>query len=687
MFSREKEQAAAATTTETGRDPCCGTGRLAHRTASAAQIFFSDGPFGINTSAHRAGNTLTTAFPCGANLAASFDPALVARVAAAIAAEAHAVGANLVLGPAVDIVRHPNAGQAWAGFGEDPFLAGRIAVAYVRGIHSARFGRESGAAVVGSCLKHFVCYNQETERHRYNAVVSERALREIYLAPFEAAVREAAPDAVMSSYNSVNGLPMSENTHLLRDILRGEWGFSGVVCSDWGGCSDLGAALHAGLSIKMPGPAREREVENLRKVPQRIIEQAAKTVEECAAKLVPCSHAMPKANVRLPEHRSVAEDAALGSFVLLKNEHSTLPIELDAQRHQTLLLCGQNARHFRFCGPGSSGVDCSEVSAPIFALQSRIPATTELIDAVTDPSLLEKGVPSCDVAVVFAGAPSSKDDVSWRPSTLRYEGESCDRTSLSLPSGQDELLARVSAVARRTVVILNVGAPVSMPWLESVDSVLWVGYPGMRAASALVSVLVGDVSPSGKLPITFPRQIEDCPGFSSFPFDRRGRSTEHTVTYNEGVFVGYRHYDHCGIAPLFCFGHGLSYTRFEYSNICTNAVVVSSSMLAAGAKVSVSFQVENSGDRLGSEVAQLYVTPPATTHQERPPLALRAFAKVTLGVGEKKPIEFELGFRDFAMWKALGDDKERWAIDPGIHVLSAAASSRDVRLHIEITLI
>eukprot|EP00727_Mastigamoeba_balamuthi_P005492 m51a1_g1562 putative multidrug resistance protein 1-like (3087) ;mRNA; r:38021-50690 len=574
--------------------------RRAAAAASGQQLFMTDGPYGVNTASHRRSRqTLATAFPSGFNTAATWDTELSRRLGRAVAQEVRAVGANVILGPCVDIVRHPLAGRAWEALSEDPLLTSRLAVAYIDGAHDER---DRDGRRVGVCLKHFACYNQETRRHDYDARVSERALREVHLPAFEACVREADPEAVMTSYNFVNGQHASCNAHLVRDVLRGEWGFAGVVVSDWGGCPELGPALEAGLSLKMPGPVRERELESIARAQQSALRRASEEVSRCAAKLVPCSHSDPPISVRSAERRALAEEIAAESFVLLKNDGSALPIRLDGT--DSILLCGPNLLGFRFCGPGSVAIDCSDASAPAHTLLDRIPSSVEVLDASQDPSLLDTA--SAQTAIVFVGAPASAgEDLFWRPTESRYEGESCDRQSLALPADQDQLIVKASQKAARTIVVINCGGPVAMPWLPLVSSVLFVGYPGCRAASAICSVLFGDTNPCGKTPVTFPRRIEDTPAATTFPFSP-GRNPTCRVDYSEGVHVGYSHYAAANIEPLFCFGHGLSYTSFDYSDVEVRPARLSVSDLQHGAVVQVSFLVSNTGCLFGKEVAQVF---------------------------------------------------------------------------------
>ncbi len=505
-----------------------------------APMKLTDGPRGVGFH-----STLRrcTAFPTGIALAASWDPDLGREFGEALALEARSVGAQVVLGPAVNICRTPLNGRTFEYFSEDPELNSRLTVAVIKGIQSTG---------VAACVKHYAANNQETNRMRNSSRVSERALREIYLPAFEAAVREADVWAVMAAYNAVNGVAACEHRPLLHDILRQEYGFTGFVVSDWFAVrrTTSGAScLKAGLDLEMPGRGSRYRLSRLKKE----FAAGAFTLEELEHRLrnllriwlrTSADAGHPTGRRNTPQHQQLARRMAVQGITLLKNAGGLLP--LDSKRIRRLAVLGPRAGK-RNCRPlygGSAGVWSPYEVTPMQGLREMLGASCEI---VSDPV-------GADAAVVFVG-------LGHR---LGGDSEAGDRKSLALPAEQDALVREALAKNANTVVVLVTGSPVAMPWVDDVPAIVMAWYPGMEGGRAIADVLFGAVNPGGKLPVTFPRALADSPAHSDprcFPGDKK------EVRYDEDIFVGYRHFDREAIEPLFPFGHGLSYTSFEYSQL------------------------------------------------------------------------------------------------------------------------
>jgi beta-glucosidase len=607
----------------------------------------TDGPRGVAWHSARGRHT---AFPSGIALAASWDPALARDFGRALGAETRRAGRQMILGPAVNICRTPLNGRTFEYFTEDPALNRSLAVAVVQGI------QEQGVA---ACIKHYAANNQETRRMKNSSEVSERALREIYLPAFEGAVRDADAWSVMAAYNAVNGIPACEHSDLLTTKLHDEWGFRGVVVSDWFAArrtSSSGACVHAGLGLEMPGKGSRYRPRALREAFARNEFTAAQLDHNLAGLLRVmlltghldegryASPVVPNA----PDSRQVARRMAAEGMVLLKNDNATLPLNEDKLRRIAVLGPKADRRNCLPLWGGSSGVWPPGEVTPLAGLHQRL---GDRVEIVREPR-------GADVVLLFLG-------LSHRPGS---DSEVMDRKSLSLPAKQLRLLEKVRRRNARVVVVLINGGPLSMDWADNVPAILEAWYPGMEGGHAIADVLLGDVNPCGKLPVTFPAALADCPAHRS-PATYPGDAT--TVRYAEDIFVGYRHFDRNGIAPRFPFGHGLSYTCFDYS-----ALTLDQAQLAMPGKLQVSVQLDNSGDRPGAEVVQLYVAhddPPV----ERPPRELKRVAKCFLQPGEHTRIMFELGYRDFA-W--FCEKRRTWHLAPGHFRIEIGASSRDIRL-------
>lgn len=632
--------------------------------AGIPSLFLSDGPHGLRKQEGAqdcmgiAESRPATCFPTASALACSFDPELAERVGAAIGEEARRQGVDVVLGPGVNIKRHPLCGRNFEYFSEDPVVSGELGAAMVRGIQSRG---------VGACLKHFAANSQEHARMVSDSVVDERTLRELYLAPFEYVVRHARPWSVMTAYNKLNGVYCSEHEWLLREVLRGEWGFDGAVVSDWGAMSSSVASVRAGLDLCMPGLRRDHAralVEAVRSgnLEEGCVSEAASHIERLARRVRACqakgsvgdaSGSSLSDEEFYRAHADLAREAAAQSAVLLKND-GVLPLNLDAK----VAVIGAFARMPRYQGSGSSRINPKIIDNIWYRLEQRGVAV-EYADGY-DPTtgdaderqLLEAEALAArsDVALVVAGLPA------------RYESEGFDRKLMIMPRGMRELIDRVCAANPRTVVVLQGGAPMEMPWRDLPAAILLMYLSGCQGGGAAVDVLVGDVNPSGKLAETWPVDLAQTAFGATYP------DMDNEVLYREGPFVGYRYYDAVDVEPAFPFGHGESYTEFAYEGLGVK--------VCEG--VEVSFTLRNTGSRTGAEVSQVYIAP--TSGVVPPPCPVQwlgGFAKIELEPGEARQVVMRLDETAFRKWDA---SLHCWRVYPGRYEVRVASSSRDIRL-------
>lgn len=638
--------------------------------AGIPSLFLSDGPHGLRKQEGAqdcmgiAESRPATCFPTASALACSFDPELVERVGAAIGEEARRQCVDVVLGPGVNIKRHPLCGRNFEYFSEDPVVSGELGAAMVRGIQSRG---------VGACLKHFAANSQEHARMVSDSVVDERTLRELYLAPFEYVVRHARPWSVMTAYNKLNGVYCSEHEWLLREVLRGEWGFDGAVVSDWGAMSSSVASVRAGLDLCMPGPRRDHAralVGAIRsgELEEDCVSEAASHIERLAhrVKARQAEGSMGGAPAPSDEkfyraHADLACEAAAQSAVLLKND-GVLPLNLDAK----VAVIGAFARMPRYQGSGSSRINPKIIDNIWYRLEQRGVAA-EYADGY-DPTTgdadenqlfeAETIAARSDAAVVVAGLPA------------RYESEGFDRKLMVMPRGMRELIDRVCAANPRTVVVLQGGAPMEMPWRDAPAAILLMYLSGCQGGGAAVDVLVGDVNPSGKLAETWPVDLAQTALGTTYP------DMDNEVLYREGPFVGYRYYDAVDVEPAFPFGHGESYTEFAYEGL---GVETREGAPAEGPlEVEISFTLRNIGSRTGAEVAQVYIAP--TSGVVPPPCPvqwLAGFAKIELEPGEERRVTLHLDETAFRKWDAR---LHCWRVYPGEYEVRVASSSRDIRL-------
>lgn len=629
---------------------------------SITSVRLSDGPHGLRAQGPDGDNFGITAslpatcFPPAVAVGASWDPVVAARIAAAIGREARALGVDIVLGPGVNIKRSPLCGRNFEYFSEDPLLAGVLGSAYVRSI------QEVG---VGASVKHFAANNQESDRMRVSAEVDARTLREIYLPAFERIVTKAQPATVMCSYNKINGVYASQNRWLLTELLRDEWGFAGAVVSDWGAVHDPAAAVAAGLDLEMPGtngrtpPLVAAAVES-GTLEERLLDISVDRV------LALARWKNEPTEVDLDAHHELAREVAAQCAVLLKND-DTLPI----QRSQRLAVIGELARTPRFQGGGSSHVNATRVDSVLDAVRAMAEtevlfapgyplAGTDQVDADTD-LLREAAVAAAadaGVAVIVAGLGEAE------------ESEGFDRTRLALPQEQINLIRAVAAHARRTIVVLSHGGVVTMEgWHDDVHAILDGFLLGQAGGSATADLLYGVVNPSGRLAETIPRSLLDLPSTLNFPGERG------EVIYGERLFVGYRATTSLGTLVRYPFGHGLSYTTFDVTNL---TVTVTG---ADTAKAAVT--VTNTGDRDGAYVVQVYVDADGCSDVQRPRRELRAFKKVFLAAGDSTGVEFDLDRRAWAFWDVERND---WIVERGTYRVQIGSDAHQVLMQQDVAL-
>ena len=615
-----------------------------------------DGPHGVRKQAGStdhlglASSIPATCFPPAVALAQTWDPALARRVGEALGDEAAAAGVSVLLGPGINIKRDPRCGRNFEYFSEDPLLTGELGVGWVQGLQSRG---------VGASLKHFAANNAETDRMRVSADVDARTLREVYLRAFERVVTRAQPWTVMCSYNRINGVYAAENEWLLSTVLRGEWGFDGVVVSDWGAVRDRVAAVRAGLDLEMPGTGARTDATVLAAARaddavRTAVVRAADRVARLAARAADADR--PAGPPDLDAHHALAREVAGRAVVLLQNEGDLLPLAPSTP----LAVVGEFARTPRYQGGGSSRVNATRVDVPleeIRALAGDAPVTFApgfTLDGSGDPAALRteavEAAAAAGTAVVFLGL--TEDD----------ESEGFDRTHLDIPAEQFDLLRAVVATQPRTVVVLAHGGVVRLTDVAATaPAVLDAALLGQAGGGAIADVLFGAVNPSGRLAETVPLRLEDVPAFPGYPGEHGHDS------YGERVFVGHRWYDARGLEVAFPFGHGLSYTAFEYADL---------ELTSSDAAVSVRLTVTNTGSRSGREVVQVYAGLPAS-EVARPPRSLVAFTGVTLDAGESRRIEVLVERGDLAVWEVRAD---RWGVEGGEYVLAVGASSRDLRL-------
>ena len=614
------------------------------------QIWLSDGPHGLRKQAGESDHlglnpsVPATCFPTASAVANSWDAALGEEIGAALGEEAAAQEVSVVLGPGLNMKRNPLCGRSFEYFSEDPYLAGKLAAGYIRGIQSKG---------VAACPKHFAVNSQETRRMASDSIVDERTLREIYLTGFEIAVKEGHPRSIMSSYNLVNGTYANENKHLLMEILRGEWGFDGAVITDWGGSNDHALGVKNGSTLEMPAPGGDSVRELLAAVESGEISES--DIDARLSELLPLVFDTKAALDAAPRefdaaaHHALARRAAEESLVLLKNEGSLLPLAAGTK----VAVIGDFAKNPRYQGAGSSMVNSTQVDV---LLDNLIDSELNIIgyqqgfdrhgkpDAALQKSACELAT-QADTVILCMGL----DEIA--------ESEGLDRSNLRLAQNQVDLLQAVAAVNPKIVVVLYSGSVVETPWLDNCQALLYAALGGQAGAGAVADALTGKVNPCGKLAETWPLAYADVPSAADFATRRK------TVEYREGLYIGYRYFTTAEKAVRFPFGYGMSYTTFAYSDMAAD-------------EQGVSLTVTNTGSVAGTEIVQLYV---AKKNSElfRPEKELKGFARVTLAPGEKQRITIMLDDKAFRFWNVKAN---RWEIEGGEYELLVGASVEDIRL-------
>lgn len=630
--------------------------------AGIPSFVMSDGPHGVRRQLGE-GDHLglgaskpATCFPTAGTVANSWDPALAEEMGEALGQEAHDLDVNVLLGPGMNIKRNPLCGRNFEYYSEDPIVAGRMAAGLIRGIQS------NG---VSACPKHFAVNSQELRRQASNSVVDERTMREIYLTAFEIAVREAAPMTIMTSYNEINGVYAHENKHLLQDILRNEWGFDGMVVSDWGGSNSAVAAVKAGGSLEMPSPGYTsvRELEGAVK---------AGTLSEAdlnarAAEVAKIARLTKTEGVGRDDllkdavaaaHHEIARKVAESSSVLLKNASATLPLQSGTR----VAVIGDMAKTPRFQGSGSSKVNATREENILDELKNAAAATGVTVAGYAQGYDRQgaKNQTLIDEAKTLAAADTTDAVIAVVGLDERNESEGLDRSTMAIPQVQNDLVDALTATGKPIIIVLVAGSPVELPWFDAMSAILYVGLSGQAGASATVRALTGQINPSGHLAETWPISYVDCPSSGWYPAIGRD------AIYREGPFIGYRYYETANVPVRFPFGYGLSYATFTYSNLTAD-------------ETGVQFTVTNDSDVPGATVAQLYVTGPSDGVL-RPARELKGFAKVQLDAHESKTVRIEFDRYTFRHFDTAAN---AWRTESGVWTLAVGTNAEDLPLTCE----
>ncbi len=632
----------------------------------------TDGPHGIGSGAFLLKEM--TYYPVAICRAATWDPELSYKFGESIAEEARAIGRHMVLAPGVNIMRTPLCGRNFEYQSEDPFLNSKMAVEFIKGIQSKR---------ISACVKHFVANNQEYNRFRVSSEISERALQEIYYPAFKASIEEADVWSLMTCYNKVNGIHGSEHYKLVRETLMNKWGFKGFVVSDWFATryTDTKKCIKAGLTLEMPFAIsyRKKKMKNALKTDEELIKIFDDNIRRYLrvaflVGLLDDTDKIPPGARNTTEHQELALRIAEEGIVLLKNQDQILPI--DNEKVKKLALIGPNLKKKHARGGGSSVVRTKYEITPLTGIKSKCKERNIKIT---------KSLPKADAIIIFVGLKHSK----------HMDRENTDREILDLPKEQENLINESIKLNKKIIVAIVAGCPIGMKnWIDKVPGVLMMWYAGMEGGNAIANILFGDVNPSGKLPITFPKTLQDSPAHKSFKTypglkdwsliqegdikslksnkglciksDHRDR-----VFYDEDIFVGYRYYDSFRIDPQFPFGYGLSYTDFKFSNLRIDRIHVTGKE-----QISIEFDLENAGNRSGSEVAQLYVQDLECT-VKRPLKELKAFKKIILNAGEKKKVQFFLEPKDLSFFD---EETNEWKLEVGDFNILIGNSSKNILL-------
>ncbi|RYZ23131.1 MAG: glycosyl hydrolase [Chitinophagaceae bacterium] len=650
----------------------------------------SDGPHGVRVEHGRDWNAdknvydSGTYLPVGVCLAATWNPQLGYAFGSVLGSEAAARGKHVILGPGINIIRTPLNGRNFEYASEDPFLVSRMVVGYVKGV------QDQG---ISACVKHYALNNQEVKRTSIDVHLSERALREIYLPGFRAAIVEGGANTIMGSYNKVRGQWATESRYLVNDILKKEWGFKGVLMSDWGAVHHTQQAMWNGTDLEMgtdlamlPNPdygkffMADTVVSMVKRgvMPEYFVDDKVRRILYVMLKTNVIGGQRKKGAYNAPAHQATARKVAEEGIVLLKNEQNILPLKKEAVR--TIAVIGVNAERRQSLGGGSSQVKAFYEITPLEGIRrlvgpnvkvNYVPGYSNVRGAKADASLIKAATDAAaaaDVVVYVGGTTHGYDYSVWADNA--YDAEDVDKPDMYLPFGQDELIGAVLAANSRTVVVLMGGGAVDMTqWVDKTPAILQAWYPGMEGGNALAGILFGTINPSGKLPMSFPKTLAEAPAHKLGEYP----GTNGIVNYNDDIYVGYRYFDTWKVAPQFAFGHGLSYTTFRYSGIKTEV---------SGKKVKVSFTLTNTGSRAGAETAQVYV------HQQktllpRPEKELKGFQKVVLQPGESRTVTVTLGEDAFQYYN---DVQSKWVSDKGAFDILVGGSSRSLPLSATVNL-
>lgn len=584
-------------------------------------LFMCDGPHGLRKQDLAGGTDMlginesrpATCFPSEVTMAGAWDENLLQEIGSAIGEEARAQGVGLVLGPGANLKRNPLCGRNFEYFSEDPYLTGKLAAGFIRGLESHG---------IGTSLKHFAANSQERNRFTSDSIMDERTLREMYLTGFEIAVKEGKPATVMCAYPKLSGIHCSDHKELLTDILRSEWGFDGMVITDWGAMNDRIEGFRAGCDLNMPGGSEYMEKDVLAAVKggtlstnavdasaTRVLElvfRAAETLQE-------------KTECDYDAHHELSRKAAEQGAVLLKNEDSILPLRRDAK----IAILGSMAEDIRYQGAGSSHINPTKLVQP-----------AEVLHNTAEPE-------QADACIIFTGLPPA------------YESEGFDRDNMKMPDNQLQLIEDTARKNPNTVVVLLCGAPIECPWADKVKAILYMGLPGQAGAEAAANLLYGSVCPAGRLAESWPMRYEDC---VSAPYFSKAKD----ALYSEGIYVGYRHYDTVDVPVRWGFGYGLSYTRFAYSDLRIEGSTVT-------------LTITNVGDKAGAEVVQLYIQPPRGS-ENRPIRELKGFRKIFLQPGDRQTVRFTLTDRSFAVWH------NGWQVQGGVYTVCVGDMRRELEV-------
>lgn len=647
------------------------------------ELVTSDGPHGVRVEHGRGWSELQnvpdsgTYLPVGICLASTWNPSLGFAFGSVLGSEANARGKDVILGPGINIMRSPLNGRNFEYESEDPYLISKMVVGYIKGVQSQD---------VAACVKHYAANNQETRRDFIDVQMSERALREIYLPGFKAAIEDGGAYTLMGSYNKFRGQWCAQNDYLLNQILKKEWGFKGAVISDWGAIHSTSQGMWNGTDLEMGTDLSQHPIDygkfymgdtvarlvQAGKMPEYLINEKVKRILYVMYKTNLLGGAVrKKGEYNSKAHGQTAEKVAEEGIVLLKNENKILPL---TSKVKSVAVIGFNADRKQSMGGGSSQVKAFYEITPLQGIKTIAGNKVNITyakgyniarNAGPDQALIDEAVAAAkkaDVAIVVGGWTHGYDYAVWADNA--YDAEGIDKPNMDMPFGQNELIKAVEAANPNTVVVLMGGGPVDMTqWVDQTKGILQAWYPGMEGGTALAKILFGEVNPSGKLPVSFPKTLQDAPAIKLGEYP--GNNT--TVNYFDGIYVGYRYFDTYKVAPQFEFGRGLSYTTFAYSDI---------QVKPAGKTATVTFTVKNTGPKAGAEVAQLYVRQ-EKLNLPRPDKELKGFDKVFLQPGESKRITLTLNESAF---QYFNDVTNKWEMDPGVFDFLVGSSSRDIRL-------